>query len=564
MGKFLEKCMAAAGCAFAAILLSAVWTTPASAQEGSAEDAIPQRVYFGDIPVGGMTPEEAEAAVETYLAGRLGQSITLKAGENTVNAPISELGVSWKNREIVQEAAELGKSGNLIVRYKAMKDLENEDKQYELSYEADSGKLTAFLESHASELETEAVDAGLVRENGSFSIVPGSQGVTVNVEKSVEALEDYFSKEWDGGAGTVEIAADVVDPKGTEEELSKVKDVLGSFHTSYASSASGRAKNVENGASKINGSVIYPGDSFSVYEAVSPFEAENGYELAGSYENGTTVETYGGGICQVSTTLYNAVIRAELEITERYNHSMIVNYVDPSADAAIAGTYKDLKFVNNTDAPIYLEGYTEGRELYFNVYGEEKRPSGREVEFVSETLSTTEPGTQYQAAPGQPIGYISQQQSAHTGYTAQLWKIVKMNGVEQSREVFNKSTYNPSPRIILVGTASANPEAVGAVSAAIGSQDSGAINAAVAQWNDAALAAAQQAADQAAADQAAADQAAQQQQEQPQEQQPEQQEEKPEKEKPESGGDEKENGEDAKEGEGGEGGGAGDAEEGEQ
>lgn len=104
------------------------------------------------------------------------------------------------------------------------------------------------------------------------------------------------------------------------------------------------AKNVRNGASKINGSIIYPGEEFSVHDAVVPFNAENGYELAGSYENGTTVETYGGGICQVSTTLYNAVIRAELEITERSAHSMIVSYVEPSMDAAISGEYKDLKF----------------------------------------------------------------------------------------------------------------------------------------------------------------------------------------------------------------------------
>jgi hypothetical protein len=326
----------------------------------------------------------------------------------------------------------------------------------------------------------------------------------------------------------------VVEPRGSEEELGKVKDLLGGFHTSYSSSGAGRSKNVENGASLINGSVVYPGDTFSVYEAVSPFDAEHGYELAGSYENGTTVETYGGGICQVSTTLYNAVIRAELEIAERFNHSMIVSYVDPSADAAIAGTYKDLKFVNNTDAPIYIEGYTEGRQLYFNVFGEETRPANREVSFVSETLSTTEPGTQYQASSGHAIGYMSQKQSSHTGYTAQLWKVVTVDGVEKSREIFNNSTYKASPRIVVVGTASANPEAVNAMNAAIGTQNEGAISAAVAQWNDAALAAAAQQAAEAAAAQQAAEEAARQQQQQLEQQQKEDQGgEKPKNDKPE-------------------------------
>ncbi len=494
--------------AFLVLAVAAIVMIPVNA-ETDEKSTIPQRVYFGDIAVGGMTQEEATAAVEDYLNGLQSKTLTLRAGKNSVDVSLSEIGVSWGNPEIAEEAAALGKSGNLIVRYKAMKDLENEDKVYELAYKVDSQKISRMLEENAQTLNTEAKDGSLTRENGSFAVVPGSQGVSVNVEESTKILEEYFSKEWKGEQASIEIAADVVEPRGSEEELGKVKDLLGGFHTSYGTSSAGRAKNVQNGASKINGSVIYPGDTFSVYEAVSPFDAENGYALAGSYENGTTVDTYGGGICQVSTTLYNAVIRAELDIEERFNHSMIVSYVDPSADAAIAGTYKDLKFKNNTDAPLYIEGYTKDMVIYFNVYGQETRPADREVIFESETLSTSDPGVVYQAS-GDPIGYISQKQSSHVGYTAQLWKIVKVGGVEESREVFNKSTYKASPKIIIVGTGSANPEASAAMNAAVGSQDQGTIEAAAAQWNDAALAAQQ-----------AAQQAAEQQQQQQQQQQQE-------------------------------------------
>ncbi|MCI9136953.1 MAG: hypothetical protein HFH48_05225, partial [Lachnospiraceae bacterium] len=154
-------------------------------------------------------------------------------------------------------------------------------------------------------------------------------------------------------------------------------------------------------------------------------------------------------------------------------------------------------------------GYTSGRSLYFNIFGQETRDANREVSFVSETLTTTEPGVQYKAEPGQPIGYMGQTQSSHTGYTAQLWKVVTVNGVEQSREIFNKSTYKPSPRIVAVGIASASPDAMNAMNAAIATQDEAAINAAAAQWNDAAIQAAQQ--------EAAAAEAAQQQQQQEEE-----------------------------------------------
>lgn len=455
------------------------------------DDTIPQRVYFGDISVGGMTEEEAAAEVEDYVEQLGSTKVIFAAGENEVETTAGDLGLSWSNPDIVKEAAGLGKSGNLIVRYMAMKDLEHEDRVYEIGFSVDTAKIRSVLEANAQALNTEAKDGGLTRENGAFAVIPGSQGVTVNLEESVAVIEEYFKQPWEEHSGKVELVADVVEPRGSEAELSKVKDVLGSFQTEYASHSSGnRSTNISNGATKINGSVVYPGDQFSVYEMVSPFTPENGYELAGAYENGQTVESYGGGICQVSTTLYNAVIRAELEVVERFAHSMIVSYVAPSADAAIAGTYKDLKFINNTNAPIYIEGYTSGGYLTFTVYGQESREAGREVIFESETTSSTDPGVEFKGT-GAPIGSITRVQGSHEGKTARLWKIVKVNGEEISREEFNNSTYRPSPTIYEVGTFSGfgNPDAVANINAALATQDEATIRAAAAAWSDEALAA---------------------------------------------------------------------------
>ena len=206
-------------------------------------------------------------------------------------------------------------------------------------------------------------------------------------------------------------------------------------------------------------------------KTVSPFTQENGYELAGAYQNGTTVESFGGGICQVATTLYNAVIRAELEITMRFNHSMLVSYVQPSMDAAIAGDYKDLRFKNNLDAPVYIEGYCSGGVIYFNVYGKETRPANREISFESETVSTTDPETKFNLDSSLAIGYWSVDQSAHTGCVAQLWKIVKVDGEQQSRDLFNKSNYQASPKIITIGTKGANKETLAALKEAVATGD---------------------------------------------------------------------------------------------
>ena len=449
----------------------------------SEDSVIADRIFIGDVAVGGMTDDEATAAVEKYVDDLADEKITLTINDVSVEATAADLGLSWQDTESVQNAVAYGKSGKLIARYKAKKDLENEDKVFPMPLVVDQEKTTAYLEEHEGELNRDAVDYGLTRENGEFKIIEGQDGIVVDVAKSVDTIDESFQAGWKADS-TIELAAEVSKPKGSEEELQKVKDVLGTFSTKYASSASGRKANIANGSKKIDGTVIYPGDEFSVYQTVAPFNADNGYKLAGAYENGTTVDAYGGGICQVSTTLYNAVIRAELEVTERSGHSMIVNYVDPSADAAIAGEYKDFKFKNSTEAPIYIESYANGTTISFTIYGQETRPANRSISFVSETLSTTDPGVKFQES-SDAVGTISKTQSSHVGKSARLWKVVTVDGVEESREVFNKTTYKASPTIYAVGVSSENPEAVSAMKAAIATQDEGTIRAAAAQWKNA-------------------------------------------------------------------------------
>lgn len=451
----------------------------AKAQE-SGERLIAENIYIGTIDVGGMNEVQATEAVESYVESLGNTQFTLTVDDKSVTATAADFGVTWANPVIVKDALNVGKTGNLIERYKSKKDLEHENLIFDIEYTADKEKVKTYLEANTKDMNQEAVNYGLIRENGGFTITDGQNGVAVDVDQSADEIVSYIEEMWTQNDTSLELAASVVEPQGTKEQLSRVKDVLGTFTTDFGTSSAGRAQNVRNGANKINGKVLYPGEQFSVYEAVNPFTAENGYELAGSYENGTTVQTYGGGICQVSTTLYNAVIRAELAIDERYCHSMIVSYVKPSMDAAIAGTYKDLKFTNNYDFPIYIEGYTSGMQITFTIFGEETRPAGREVSFESETTSTTEPEVKFEVLGDKPIGYVEKLQSSHTGYTAKLWKIVKENGVEVSREVYNNSTYNASPRIVAVGVKSDNEEAVAAIKAAIASKDEEAVRAAAA------------------------------------------------------------------------------------
>ena len=190
--------------------------------------------------------------------------------------------------------------------------------------------------------------------------------------------------------------------------------------------------------------------------------------MAGSYVSGKVVDSLGGGICQVSTTLYNAVLKAELDVTERYNHSMIVSYVDPSADAAIAeSSGKDFKFVNNQEYPIYIEGVTQDKKITFTIYGKETRSENRVVTYESEVLEVINPPADIiYTDSSQPIGYIVTD-SAHIGYKARLWKVVTEDGVEVSRTQVNSSNYKMVPRSATVGTATSDPSAYEQITAAI-------------------------------------------------------------------------------------------------
>lgn len=474
--RYLKKCIV--GSLAVIGLLTAGFAVNQAYAEAKQGDKILDNIYIGEVAVGGMNKDEAKQAVDAYVKEIQNTKMKLSVNEKSITATAKQLGVDWENTGVVDEAVMIGKSGSLITRYKDKKDLEHEPKKLEVTFGTNEADIKKYLTEHAEKVNQEAVDGGLLRENGSFKITGGEEGIAVNVEESAKKIAAYITNDWDTKEAEIALSADVVQPRGSKEQLSKVKDVLGTFSTDYSSSSSGRAMNVSNGCSRINGALLYPGDQFSVYEAVSPFDAENGYALAGSYENGTVVETYGGGICQVSTTLYNAVIRAELKIKERYAHSMIVNYVKPSMDAAIAGTVKDLKFENNTDAPVYIEGVTGGGVITFTIYGEETRSPKREVIFESEIVSENNPPTQIQGSASYNVGYVSVQQSAHVGKVARLWKIVKEDGVEKSREEFNNSNYRASPKIIVVGTNTTSDEARAYIQNAIASQNEGAIYAA--------------------------------------------------------------------------------------
>lgn len=425
-------------------------TAGAAGAHAAQEDTVIPGVYLDEIDLQGMTAGEIESVMETYAGELKKKEVTILVGEEKVTASLEELGLSITEHQLAEEALAVGKSGNLIKRYKLTKDLETTPMVLSLGKELDEEKVDQFVE-RCTEYDQKAKNAKIKRENGKFVYTDEVVGRVVDQEATKGELKELFSGSLQDD---LTVTATIVEeqPKYTRELVEQCDSVIGKYSTSYASSSAARAGNIANAARLINGKVLYPGEEFSAYELMNPFTSANGYAMAGAYENGKVIDSMGGGVCQVSTTLYNAALYAEMEITQRAEHSMIVNYVEPARDAAISGTYKDLKFKNPTDVPVYIEAYTSGRTLTFVLYGEAK-PAGREVKLISVTTATINPGPDKETKdPTKPEGYRRVDQSAHVGKKASLYMAILQDGKEISRTLVNNSSYAASPRYVTIGT----------------------------------------------------------------------------------------------------------------
>lgn len=446
---------------FSVILLAAVFFIFGTAgKEVYAENdsTICKGVFIDQVDVSQMTASQASAAVAQYVEELRSKKIAVMVANNLVQTDLASLGYTTDYTDAVAQALKFGKSGNLIKRYKELKDIEQGNVVLPLTYTFDNQKIREWVEGSVSVYNIDPVNATIKRENGKFIYTDEIVGSKVNVEKTVQVISDTINN-WSRQDLLVEAVMEEDKPQYTREIVELCNTIIGSFTTDFSSSATGRAANLENGARLINNYVLYPGEVFSAYKVLTPFTKENGYHLAGAYLNGLVVDSLGGGVCQVSTTLYNAVLEAELEVVERFPHSMTISYVDLSRDAAIAGTYKDFKFRNNTDAPIVIEGITKNRKITFNIWGHETRDrENRKVVYETKILSKTNPPPDVVTEdPTKPKSYKKVTQSAHTGYKAQLYKIVYINGVEVSRELVNTSTYKAEPRYVTIGTKEEEP-----------------------------------------------------------------------------------------------------------
>lgn len=300
------------------------------------------------------------------------------------------------------------------------------------------------IEKIHNEIYKEPVDASY--STNPYKITASENGVDFKI--SVDEAKALIT----GDKDEYEIPLKVLYPKVTTSSISQeaFPDLLATYTTSYQTSSANRSNNIALAASKINGKVLMPGETFSYNSTVGKRTISAGFKEAGAYSNGQVTSEVGGGICQVSSTLYNSVLRANLEVTERTNHMFLVGYVPIGADATVSWGAPDFKFKNNRNYAIRLVATTSGKRITISIYGL-KQDDDYDVEILSYKTGTVPYRTTYTKDSSLTGGRTKVIQAGSNGATSVTYKIFKRNGKEVSRELVSKDTYSPHNQVIAKG-----------------------------------------------------------------------------------------------------------------
>ena len=349
------------------------------------KDKIYEGIYINETNVGNLSAKEAtEKVTKQYNNELQNKSINAIYKDFSYVIDYKSLNARYDIDAAVKSAMDYGKGGNPFTRTITRFKVKNKPIKIELKFLADDTRIKEDVKAISKKIDQKAKDA-TISYTGSFNVTEGKDGLKVNQEKLEKDLKKAINPE--KKEEVVEIPVDVVKPKITASMLKEIDTKIQSFSTEFNPSNPNRVGNIRVSSEAINGTVVLPGEVFSTNKAMGPRVKSSGYTEAPTIVNGTLVPGLGGGVCQVSSTLYNAALLADLEIVERRPHSLRVSYVPASRDAVISGDYVDLKFKNTTGYPIYIGGYTSGSSVTMTIYGSSKAAK-KDVKIISDVYQT--------------------------------------------------------------------------------------------------------------------------------------------------------------------------------
>ena len=409
-------------------------------------DTIYEGVKINSYDISNMTREEALRLLNESLEREISdKQMKLNYKEFTYDVSIKELGYHYCYEKALDEAYDIGREGNVFNRIKTIMDTRKYGKTVELESVYDVSLINDLALKISDDINLESKEAQLNFNGGKISVTEDVVGRSVDIELLKRLIEENITI-----LKNIEIPVKEIQPVMTKEQLSRINSVIGEFSTSYSTSSSDRKENIRVSARALDGKIVLPGETFSFNGTTGPRTRDKGYKEANIIIGGEFIPGVGGGVCQMSTTLYNALVRADLTIVQRSPHSIPSTYVPYGQDAAVSYGHLDLKFRNDFDFPIYIHTRTNNDKVFVYIYGD-VNTKNYTVKLDSEIVETINPKEEIiednSLNPGEKIV----EQTGRTGYKVKTYKSIIKNGKVVERNLLNSDFYKPRNYIYKVG-----------------------------------------------------------------------------------------------------------------
>lgn len=407
------------------------------------------------VAIGGKTMSEAEAMLKELIASKaLSGKLPLTLNDQTYYFDLSTVPVTTNLADVLAQAFQLARSGNVEDVLTEAENIRTNGKAFTLTLQYDFSSISAQVAALASEIDQPASSATfdkIDKDAHTVTIAQGTGGIAVDQQALVQSITTALM----GGDYTTPIAIPLQASPSISPDA-QVTFLSTSAETSFSGSSSNRIYNIKKGADLMNGYVLKPGETFSTNGVLGTRTLANGWKMANAYVSGTTEEQAGGGVCQLSSTLYNAVVKADLEIVSRRNHSMPVSYMRKGLDATInsVGNIIDFKFKNNTDSDVVIFAWTSGKTLHFKLYRcEFATDEYDEIRLTSEKIDTIYPSGEMveELDPTLPVGSEEIVVERKNGERWQSYKNYYKDGKLVKTEKLAVSTYSAFDGKKLVG-----------------------------------------------------------------------------------------------------------------
>lgn len=407
-------------------------------------------ISINNINVSGMSKDNAIKILEEKFNKTISNKIiNLNSGNYKYILQYRELNAHYDIDTAVNTAYEYGKTGSFINKTRNRLLLKKEPVNIEMEFMFDTSIIGKVIKDVNQKVYRDPKDAKISFDGSNFKITPDEVGIKVD-EKSLEQMISEAVKP-ESIVDNITVPTETINAKVKGDMLSKINTKISSFTTVFKPSDINRTENIRIASKQTNGVLILPGDVFSMNKALGPRVISKGYKEAPVIINGTIVPGLAGGICQVTSTIYNATLLSNLEIVERRQHGLAVSYVGVGRDATISGDVIDFKFRNTNKYPIYIYAAMGKSSLTVSLYGANEHP-GQFVQITSEITERIKPDIEYIYDSSLDNGVKITEDKPITGIKSKTYKKVFQDGKLISNEMISQDFYKPAKGKIRVGT----------------------------------------------------------------------------------------------------------------